>query len=389
MTGVSTNSIVPVGSMLHAKKKTPVTRCGAVLPGINAVHAPSLQPTNAARASSVPTAIDHDGAAPGRYEGRDLMAPVAAVSQSTMRQHDWRAAAIARVPDTRAIVLHVLLLLRRRQWRRTVRFEARQVVVAGSQHSAVSISQPRKNDLRYTSMSMALIRPHQVTTGVYQLPFPVSNVYIWNWNDGITLIDTGVPESAAGILEAIASLGGSPEGIKEIVLTHFHRDHTGSAAELAQRTGASVLVHPADAAVIAGRRSPPVPDLTDMERVLAQQLFGDLSALPGPQPPPVRVDREVRDGDLTDGGGSIVALPGHTPGSIGLRIPHLGVMFTGDSIAAYDGAPILGPFNVDRAKAIEALRKQAALDFEIACVGHGQPIVGYASRKVLAMIRSF
>jgi hypothetical protein len=39
--------------------------------------------------------------------------------------------------------------------------------------------------------------------------------------------------------------------------------------------------------------------------------------------------------------------------------------------------------------AIEALRKQAALDFEIACVGHGEPIVGYASGKLLAMIRSF
>jgi hypothetical protein len=35
------------------------------------------------------------------------------------------------------------------------------------------------------------------------------------------------------------------------------------------------------------------------------------------------------------------------------------------------------------------VRRQAQLDFEIACVGHGQPIVGNASRKILAMIRSF
>jgi glyoxylase-like metal-dependent hydrolase (beta-lactamase superfamily II) len=238
------------------------------------------------------------------------------------------------------------------------------------------------------SMGTAAIEPRQITTGVYLLAFAVTNVYVWDWNDGITLIDTGIPGSAVTILEALASLGRSAKDVKEIVLTHFHRDHVGSAAELAQHTPARVLAHPADAAVIAGLQHPPTPDLTDLERSLAQQLFGDSSALPGPQPEPVRVDREVHDGDLTSAG-SIVALASHTPGSIGLRIAQLGVMFTGDTIAAYEEAPILGPFNVDRLAAIEALRKQAALDFDIACVGHGLPIVGNASRKLLAMIRSF
>jgi hypothetical protein len=45
--------------------------------------------------------------------------------------------------------------------------------------------------------------------------------------------------------------------------------------------------------------------------------------------------------------------------------------------------------NVDRVRAVEAVRKQAALDFEIACVGHGVPIQGNANRKLLATIRSF
>jgi glyoxylase-like metal-dependent hydrolase (beta-lactamase superfamily II) len=238
-------------------------------------------------------------------------------------------------------------------------------------------------------MNTAAIQLRQISPGVYLLPLTVSNVYIWDWNDGITIIDTGIPGSAATILEALAALGRGADDVKEIVLTHFHRDHTGSAAELALRTGASVLAQTADATVITGVQDPPQPDLTVLERSLAQQLFGDPSALPGPQPEVVRVDREVDDGDLTTAGGSFITLPGHTPGSIGLRIAQLGLMFTGDSVAEYESAPILGPFNVDRLQAIEAVRKQAGLEFDVACVGHGQPIVGRASRKLLAMIRSF
>ena len=116
---------------------------------------------------------------------------------------------------------------------------------------------------------MAAIQPRQVAAGVYVLPFPVSNVYIWDWNDGITLIDTGIAGSTTTILEALGSLGRGAEDVKEIVLTHFHGDHTGSAAELAEDTGASVLAHPADATIITGLQSPPRPDLTELERSLA------------------------------------------------------------------------------------------------------------------------
>jgi len=37
---------MPLGSMLQARKKTPALRGAAFLARTNAVHAPSLQPTN-------------------------------------------------------------------------------------------------------------------------------------------------------------------------------------------------------------------------------------------------------------------------------------------------------------------------------------------------------
>ena len=231
--------------------------------------------------------------------------------------------------------------------------------------------------------------PEKIVEGLYLIPLPASNVHIWEWDGDLSVFDTGVPGSDHAILAAIDVIGHAADDVAEIVLTHFHRDHTGSAAELARRTGARVVAHHADAAIIEGREPPLPPRLTQLERPLAEMLLGDVANLPGPQPEPVRVDRLVEDGDVIAGGGQIVTIPGHTRGSIAILLPERGVLVTGDSIATSDSAPILGPFNINTADAVNAVRKQAQLNFDIACVGHGHPIVGNASRKVLAMIRSF
>jgi glyoxylase-like metal-dependent hydrolase (beta-lactamase superfamily II) len=227
-----------------------------------------------------------------------------------------------------------------------------------------------------------------VAPGVYLVDLPPGggNVYVWEASHGLTLIDTGVPGSAPAVLAAIEAFGHRPTDVVEILLTHFHTDHTGSAAELASHTGARVLAHRADAAVIAGREPPVPPSLTELERPLARMLFGDVSRLPGPPPPKVEVE-PVDDGDMTAGGGTIVATPGHTPGSIALLVRD--VLFTGDSIASFEGGPDPG-----------------AVQYRPACCRRGRPQAGAArlryslcrSRSAadrrrrsegLAMIRSF
>lgn len=232
------------------------------------------------------------------------------------------------------------------------------------------------------------MHPEQLADGVYLVAMQASNVYLWESDGLVTVVDTGVPGSADATLAAVDAIGHRPENVAEIVLTHFHRDHTGSAAELVRRTRARVVAHPADTAIIQGRETPPAPQLTQLERPLAEMLLGDVANLPGPQPEAVRPDRLLEAGEITVGGGRIVAVPGHTSGSIAVLLPERGVLFTGDSIASADSWPILGPFNLNTADAVAAVRKQAQLDFEIACVGHGRPIVGNASRKILAMVRS-
>jgi glyoxylase-like metal-dependent hydrolase (beta-lactamase superfamily II) len=224
------------------------------------------------------------------------------------------------------------------------------------------------------------MQPRLLVPGVYLLPFEIGQAYLWDRTDGLTVVDTSIAGSAGAILEAIRTIGRQPEQVTEIVLTHCHDDHRGSAADLARQTGATVIAHRLEAPVIRGEQPQLPPVLLDFERPIFDAVSPKV-----PAAGPVVVDREVEDGDTITGGGIVVHVPGHTPGSIALLLPTPGVLFTGDTIAAHAGHPILGVFNVDRTEAIRSLRKQAALGIEVACFGHGEPVIGGASARLLAL----
>jgi len=161
-------------------------------------------------------------------------------------------------------------------------------------------------------------------------------------------------------------------------LTHFHDDHTGSAVEVSSWGAMQVIAHLADARVIRGEVSGPPPIFTDFERSLHARVAAGL--LPAP---PVRVDHEVRDGDVLDfgGGARVISTPGHTDGSIALHLPQHKILITGDVAAEYDGDVILGVFNIDRTETVASLCRLAELDVETACFGHGEPLIDNAAAR--------
>lgn len=227
------------------------------------------------------------------------------------------------------------------------------------------------------------MQPVLVVPGVHLLPFQIGQVYVWDWGDGLSVIDTSIAGSAPAILATVSAIGRQPQDVREIILTHYHDDHRGSAAELAAATGAQVVAHRADAPVIRGELQQTPPVLMDFERPIAAAVMPLVPKVAG-----VPVDREVEDGDLTLGGGLIVSVPGHTPGSIALVTPGPGprVLFTGDTLAEHGGSVILGVFNIDRAEAIRSAHKQAALTFDAACFGHGVPVTSGADRRIRDLV---
>ncbi|MFJ6904720.1 MBL fold metallo-hydrolase [Streptomyces griseoluteus] len=213
----------------------------------------------------------------------------------------------------------------------------------------------------------------EVVPRLRMLRFPVGAAYLWRDGDELTLVDSG-PAGAAAEIEEV--LDGK---LRRIVLTHWHEDHTGSAAGLAARHGAEVVAHRVEAPVIRGEAAGAPPVLEEFEI----PIRAGVPALP--PAPPCRVDREVADGEVLDfgGGAVVVAVPGHTDGSIAVHLPGPGVLFTGDAVASV-GRTTLGVFNTDRARAVESLHRLAALDADTAVFGHGEPVVQGAAAALRA-----
>ena len=200
--------------------------------------------------------------------------------------------------------------------------------------------------------------------------------YLWQDDDAWTLVDTGIPGSGPEIGEALHRLGLDTPAIRTIVATHGHEDHFGSAAQIRGWHGAPVHAHTGDAAVIRGEQRRRDPVLTAFDAPIWEQLAA--SGVPDLDPPPCPVDVELHDGDRLDigGGAQVLAVPGHTPGSIALHLSEPGVLFTGDTVARTpDGEVILGVFNLDEDAMIEGFHRLAELDAETVCFGHGEPVV--------------
>ena len=124
-----------------------------------------------------------------------------------------------------------------------------------------------------------------------------------------------------------------------------------------------------------GDATPPDPVLAEAEAPLFAAISKNVV-----EAPPARVDVEVEDGDEIDlvARASVVHVPGHTPGSMAIHLPEHRALICGDAVANVNG-PVLGFFNGDRAGAIASFRRLSELDFDIACFGHGAPLLSGGS----------
>jgi len=227
---------------------------------------------------------------------------------------------------------------------------------------------------------MVFLKVVELASWLHLLESELVNAYLLHADGAYALVDTGIAGSEGPILDALQSIGGRPEDLSHILVTHYHDDHRGSAAALAAATGAKVVAHALDAPVIAGEREQPPPNLTEEERPFADAVMPRV-----PKAPPCAVGLAVKDGDAAGPAGVFAfALPGHTPGSVAFHVPERRALFVGDVVASVGGRAILGPFNLDRAQAIASFRRVATLDLVVLGVGHGAPFLSDATKLVAA-----
>jgi hypothetical protein len=109
----------------------------------------------------------------------------------------------------------------------------------------------------------------------------------------------------------------------------------------------------------------------------------------GTDPPrPASVHRELRGGEMLDfgGGAEVLAVPGHTQGSLALHLPRHRVLFIGDTLANVRGVTMPGVFNLDSTAVDEAAHRLTDLDVDVVCVGHGdvltaEPLRAWRTRR--------
>ncbi len=225
----------------------------------------------------------------------------------------------------------------------------------------------------------------QIVPGLYAIPLGIVNAFYLDDPEGGVLIDTGFPKNADKILAALAGLSKKPGDIRHILLTHTHADHIGSAAALVKASGsARTYMHPLDAPIAEAGRGfrpmRPAPGLRN--RLFAGFIHFRVHTL-GMTVEPCHIDARVEDGAVLPLAGGITAVhaPGHCLGQLAFHWPrHGGVLFAADSCG---NAPKLD-WSIayeDIAEGERSLHKLARLDFEVACFGHGKPILKNAATR--------
>src|SRR5688572_26846402 len=164
-----------------------------------------------------------------------------------------------------------------------------------------------------------VIEPVRIFDNVYAIGSIGTVAYVIQTSAGLIMIDALSPnELESRLLPGFAKLGLDPAQVKIVLVGHGHADHFGGAGYFQQRFGARVYVSAAD---------------WDLMETPARGR--------GPAP---AVAAPKRDGELQDGAaitlGDVavraVAVPGHTPGSMGFIFPvvdrgerHIAALFGG------------------------------------------------------------
>ncbi|MGA5757665.1 MBL fold metallo-hydrolase [Nonomuraea bangladeshensis] len=148
---------------------------------------------------------------------------------------------------------------------------------------------------------------HTVTSGTFSLDgqtFDVDN-NVWVLGDDSECVIFDAPHDVEAIIDLAAG-----RDVLAFLATHAHDDHIRHAQELAERTGAPVLLHPADL---------PLWRLTHPDREPDGMLAADQIV-------------KVAGTSL-----QVLHTPGHTPGACSFYAPDLGAVFTGDTL--FQGGP--------------------------------------------------
>jgi len=207
-------------------------------------------------------------------------------------------------------------------------------------------------------------------TSVARLTPARCNIWAVTRNSRTILVDTGISFDRSRIGHALERKRLIPEAV---ILTHTHFDHAGNAAWLQAEYGAEVVVHEAEADLLAAGDTP-IPQGT-----LA--VTRGLVSIGKKIEPLFKYDPCVADHVFADNfdlnrygiNGYIIHTPGHSPGGATIVIDGV-IALAGDSLIGTTPGKPFPPFADDVEVLIDSWKKMIDTDCDTFLPGHGRPV---------------
>lgn len=205
--------------------------------------------------------------------------------------------------------------------------------------------------------------------------------YLWEWNQGYTLIDTGFPKDARPIMDALVRHKVALHAVRRIIVTHADPDHSGGLAQLKRATQAQVVCHAVEKEYLEH------PQRRQISSWYMRVPLMIASMVPSYHLRAVVPDVLVVDGQELPEGFIVVHTPGHTPGHISLLHRGKRLLIAGDALSNRGGklrAPVT-KFTADLPNAqrsIWKLAKRYGDDFETVVFGHGPPLLSNGGKRI-------
>jgi hydroxyacylglutathione hydrolase len=222
-------------------------------------------------------------------------------------------------------------------------------------------------------------------TKIFPIKLGLNSCYLIRGKD-IVMIDGGMPNKLNMFKRKLSKLGIQSSEIKLIVLTHSHFDHSGSAREIRDFTGAKIAIHESEITYVENGGMIIPKGVNTYGKLTKPLLFSIFKKISFPKfKPDILITDEPYSLSMYGIDGNIIHTPGHTVGSISVILDS-GEAFIG--CMAHNGFPFrLRPGLPIYAQDIEAIKKcwKILIDRGIKMIypGHGKPFLVEVIKKSL------
>ena len=202
---------------------------------------------------------------------------------------------------------------------------------------------------------------------ILRIPCGNGNCYLVSNGENAILVDTCREKYRQKILDACKSFR-----VRLLVLTHGHVDHVQNAAFLSRELDCPVAMHKADRSLLTDNMNPPLSAGSFLGKIV---LSASIKSFKTDDIPAFSPTVFLEDGDsLHDYGfaATVVGLPGHTDGSIGLDVGGRDLI-VGDALMNMF-YPTVSMLYHDKTVMLESVRKIQAITPRTIHFGHGKPI---------------